>query len=349
VAGFAGGPVACTDATPGLRTPSGGVVLVRVVNGSNELVGVRLSDGAERQLTATPDRQETWPYWSEVAQRLVFQVSSGGRGSDLVLWSPQSGETPLAPTPQREERWPAWSPRSASLVYAFRGGRPPAGLALLETESLETRLAAATGPNDYPLRPSFAPDGRRLVAQRRGPEGSGSQLWLVEPDGGSGLLTRDPAWFDMKPFFDRHGTRIIFTRRRGARGPGDVASIAVAGGEVRTHASLPDADDHSGRPSPTRDELAFVSDRDGASSVYLASLPDGPPRRLTKGDRNVFAPRWSPDGEKLAVITTSAGEREPRLADRRSLERTRVLVLDREGRLLLDVPGVMPSWMTPWP
>ena len=322
---------------------------MRIVDGSNELVSVRLADGAERMLTSTPEREETWPYWSEVAQRLVFQVSSGGSRSDLVLWSSAEGEARLTRTPARDERWPAWSPTAPRLVFAFRGGRPPGGLAIHDLEGGETRLPATTAANEYLLRPAFSPDGRTLVAQLRRPDGAGSALWRLELGGKPELLTSNPAWFDMKPFFDRSGTRIFFTRRPSARGRGDLASIEAAGGAVSPHLSLPEADDHSGRPSPTRDELAFVSDRDGHSAIYLAALPDGPTRRLTGNERSAFAPRWSPDGEKLVVTAIPAGAREPKLDDRDSLARSRVLVLDRAGEVLLDVAGFMPSWMAPWP
>ncbi len=333
----------------GPATASDGLILVRIVDGSNELVRVRLSDGAERTLTATPGREETWPYWSDVAQRLVFQVSEGGSRSDLVLWSSEGGEQPLTATPVRDERWPAWSPTRTELVFAFRGGRPPAGLIVHDVATGESRLAAGTGDADYLLRPGYAPDGATLVAQRRGSDGRGSQLWRLDASGETTPLTSDPAWFDMKPFFDRTGSRVFFTRRRSARGPGDLASIASRGGPVRIHLSLPEADDHSVRPSPRRDEIAFVSDRDGLPAVYLAPLPDGPARRLTGADRSAFAPRWSPDGEKLVVTATPANAGEPSLSDRAGLARARVVVLDRSGAVLLDVAGFMPSWMAPWP
>ena len=90
---------------------SDGLVFVRIVEGSNELMRVRLADGAEQALTSTPEREETWPYWSPVAQRLVFQVSHGPRDSDLMLWSPETGQAPLVETPNRADLWQAQTPQ----------------------------------------------------------------------------------------------------------------------------------------------------------------------------------------------------------------------------------------------
>jgi Tol biopolymer transport system component len=322
--------------------------LVRIVDGSNELIRVRLADGAEQALTSTPEREETWPYWSSVAKRLVFQVSRGGSDSDLMLWSPEAGETPLVETPRREERWPAWSPRRAALVYAFRGGHPAAGLVIADLETGERRIAARSGPRDFFFRPSFSPDGSQIVAQRRGPSGRGSLLWLVETGSPPRPLTGDPAWLDTKARFSRDGEHVLFSRRAIAGGPRDVVSIARDGGDPRTLASSAEADDHSAQPSPARDEIAFVSNRDGQPEIFLADLDGSDVRKLTRGGLSSFSPRWSLDGARLVVIATEPDAPEPRLGDRASLTDTRVVVLDREGNPLLDVPGFMPDWMPPW-
>ena len=74
-----------------------------MVAGSRDVIWTRLSDGAERPLTRTPDREESWPYWSGPARRLVFQVTEGPGRSDLMQWSAEQGESPLLAT-RREER-----------------------------------------------------------------------------------------------------------------------------------------------------------------------------------------------------------------------------------------------------
>ena len=349
--GILGAALVCACSPPPAatgRSASEGLVFVRIVDGSNELIRLRLADGAEQALTSTPEREETWPYWSSVARRLVFQVSHGGSDSDLVLWSPEAGETPLVETPRSQERWPAWSPRRAALVYAFRGGRPAAGLAIADLETGKRRIAARSQPRDFFFRPSFSPDGSWIVAQRHGPSGTGSHLWLIEIGSRPRPLARDPAWFDMKPCFSRDGERVIFSRRRNAGGPRDVVSVARDGSDLRTLASSAEADDHSAQPSPVRDEIVFVSDRDGQPEIFLADLDGSHVHKLTRGGLRAFAPRWSPDGSRLVFTATEPGAPDPRLNDRANLGDTRVVVLDREGNQLIDVAGFMPEWMPSW-
>lgn len=346
--------LACNERTPGIDgSPSDGLVFIRIVRGSTEVMRGRLSDGEVLALTDTPDREEAWPYWSPAGRRLVFQAANVGKGgkNDLFLWDPdRRTETPLVQTPQRDERWPAWSPDGMHLVYAFREGRTAGGLMIANLATGTSKRVAASSGVDFFLRPSFGPRGRRVVAQRRGPDGRGSNLWILAPDQAPRPLTSDPAQFDMKAWFTRDGSRVIFSRRPASDGPYDIASIAADGSGLLTHASKPDSDDHSARPSPNRDAFAFVSDRAGSYDVFVAELVGDHVRQLTHTpDLNEFAPRWSPDGERLVVIATPVSAGKPRLADREGLAHARVLVLDQTGQVLFDTPGYNADWMPPWP
>ena len=323
-----------------------GLVFVRIEKDSRELVWARLRDGAERAITRTRDRNESWPYWSQAARRLVFQVTDGPGRSDLMQWSPADGESPLAAAP-REERWPAWSPVAAQLVYAFAGGQPATGLILIDFDTGARRVVSDAGPDHFMLRPSWAPDGSRLVVQRRERDTKNSLLWLIEPGGENRPLTADPAWNDTKASFTRDGARIVFTREPRGGGAADVWSIAVDGSDAKRVAGGEASSEHSGRPSPARDELAFVSDRTGTPQVWLAGPGGAAPRQLTSVPAGAYRPRWSPDGELLAVSVSQTQGR-PRLIDPEALEGLRVLVIDREGRSRFEAPGLMPDWMPAW-
>jgi len=340
-----------TPAGTGLST-SDGLVFIRVVEGSTEVMRARISDGAVRAVTSTADRSERWPYWSDAARHVVFQVTDPNdpQKSDLVLWDPETERAKkFPPTHHREERWPCWSPDGRSLAYAFRGERPKGGVALMDFRKRRTIAIARSGRSDFFLRPNFSPDGRLLVAQRRIPENQGSNLWILSATAPPRRLTADPDWLDMKAWFTRDGSRIVYTRRPVAGDVFDVVSISVDGGDLRTIAGS-EANEHSARPSPTRDEIAFVSDSDGSSDVFLADLDGGSLRNpWPNALRNELAPRWSPDGER--IVATSLPEDVGDFGSMKSsaFEHAHIVVLDREGNLLLDTPGLMADWMPPWP
>jgi Tol biopolymer transport system component len=162
-------------------------------------------------------------------------------------------------------------------------------------------------------------------------------------------LTSDPEWHDSKAWFARDGMQIVYTRRAAAGSDYSVWGIAAAGGApYPIIAGAGSA--HSARPSPARDEIAFVTDREGSSDVFLANLDGSGQRSLQRTPaHNELAPRWSPDGE-FVVITRVARE----VADfgsmsQRTLAQAHVVVLDRNGKQRFDAVGAMADWMPAWP
>lgn len=324
-------------------TASDGLVFVRRTESGADLWRARVADGAVAPLRGTSDAEEVWPYWSPAAGLLVFQSRPAGSdaGYRLVLLDPATDELrPLTEPPDRNEHWPVWSPAGDRVAYTFAGratGGVAGGAAWVDVASGEARVAAPGSDAVTYFRPEFDPSGRRIVAQR-GAFGRDSTLWILEEGRPPRALTGDERWFEQKGRFTRDGEWIVYTRRSRHGMPGDLVLIRPDGSGARVVASRLRSDDHTARASPTRDELAFISNRARNSELYVVDLFGGRPRRLTRTPNQAEnAPRWSPDGQRIAVTVE--------LPD----GRFHVAVVDREGRTLLDVPGMMPDWMPPWP
>ena len=71
--------------------------------------------------------------------------------------------------------------------------------------------------------------------------------------------------------------------------------------------------------SPDGQRVAFVvttlcAERDQyLSNVWMVAVDGGTPRRLTSGDKRDTAPRWSPDGTRLAFVSERPGQKRPQL------------------------------------
>ena len=166
----------------------------------------------------------------------------------------------------------------------------------------------------------------------------------ADDDGFVPLLAPEGSHFDHKPRFSRDAAWILFTRRASRRAPGRLMRMRPDGRDAAVVADARGADDHSGRPSPVRDEVAFISDRGGSRDAFRVGLEGGRPRRLTRTpERDELAPRWSPDGAYLALTTRPAGSPGGRVSPD-----TRVVVIDRQGQVLLEIHGTMPDWMPAW-
>lgn len=322
-----------------------------------DLWRARLSDGAVRPLIQTPDRCEEFPAWSERASALVFQTRSPYSWRSpprLKLW--QAGtEREIPGSRAISETEPAWEPRGTHLAYVFRRLRPedtrgiiPTGVIVVDVETGKQAILAQ-GLREHYSRPAFSPDGRHIVAEYRTEFGGAARIARLDPEGQPQLLTSDADHAEA-PSFTRDGSYVVFTRRPSRRGPADVMRMEPDGSKLRSLTGAPESNDVQAVPSPTRNEIAFLSDRDGKPDLFLIGLEGGPGRNLTASlDVGVLWSRWSPNGEHLAVSALphvgrgpGEDEREPGLAD------ARLLVIDRQGRILFKTRGFSADWMPPW-
>jgi Tol biopolymer transport system component len=292
---------------------------------------VRLSDGHVEVLPS--DTEEMWPYYSPVVKRVVFvRGFAGRRRGRLWLWDPATGEQrPASGVNDRWESWADWSPRAPALAYlALKRGR--GGIEVQDFATGRRTLVAANTPSDAFLRPSFGPRRDLLVAQRR--RGVDSDLFLLHEDRPPEPLVVDPRGSAEKPVFRRDGGAVFYSSAPADGGTAQLFEVDLASRAVRALAPEPSEQRHTVAVSPTRDEIAFVGERDGHADLWLLALPDGPLRRLTDtSEWDEYAPHWSPDGELLALTGGPDG--------------SHLRVIDRQGAVRFEAPGFSPDWMPP--
>jgi len=140
-----------------------------------------------------------------------------------------------------------------------------------------TRGAARDG------NPRWSPDGQS-VAFTSDRSGGAPQLWLLPFAGGDPLQLTRGHYGAGTPVWSPDGTRIAFSAR-------------VTPQETPKNA-----------PRVARRLRTFLNGSgyigDGFWHLFVVTVPSGETRQITAGDWHHFTPAWSPDGNRLAFVTT---------------------------------------------
>lgn len=84
-----------------------------------------------------------------------------------------------------------------------------------------------------------------------------------------------------------------------------IYSIPRQGGQPQRITA--DQSDRSPTFSPTNNQIAFMSTRSGNWDIWVVSVRDGAPKRLTTSPTNDGLPTWSPDGTQIAFVSDRDG------------------------------------------
>jgi dipeptidyl aminopeptidase/acylaminoacyl peptidase len=201
-------------------------------------------------------------------------------------------------------------------------------------ESLIDAIVTAT----YPDKPSISPDGR-WVAWANTPLGRDGDhavgdIWVAPMDGSrQGRRFTSGEWQDSSPAWSPDNDSIAFLSDRAERGTTGLYLISLDGGEaqelvkrksaIQAFAWSPDGTSiaFTSADEPTEDDERRKSERDdpevyGENWPYarlrILDIDSGEIRTIPTGDRHIYELAWSPDGERLALLTSPTPELETR-------------------------------------
>jgi eukaryotic-like serine/threonine-protein kinase len=311
-----------SDITPDL-SPDGERVVFRSNRAASGLYTVRLPGGEEMRLSGSGWR----PRFSPDGKRIVYQdtgsrpgggiwiMSAAGGGARPVeirnrvrlgggpVWTPDGKYILFAGFDEDRADWWLIEPEGGEAVSTGLAARLPAqGLGHLDMESL---------PGDFVGREVVFP----LV------RGTAANLWLAPLCPGEWKVCGDvrqlTSGSDMELSPRGSGTgRVVFSGDKLLTRIWSVAEGSEMADPLTRDASIPPGHFRTpARFSASRRRLAYASQRSGNPDIYLRDLQSGTEEMLAGSPAAEEHPLFSPDGKKVAYMTTSGGRKDLHVID----------------------------------
>jgi dipeptidyl aminopeptidase/acylaminoacyl peptidase len=143
--------------------------------------------------------------------------------------------------------------------------------------------------------------------------------------------------------FSKDGQRVAFTVTEPVKGNDrnrDIWMLEVASRKVRQLTFSPKSESQP-RWNPRKNELAFLSNRDGATRIYVLPMEGGEAAALTEGKSSIQSFDWSPDRKEIAYLapdakTSAEEQKEKDKDDARVVDRdekhARLWIIDAESK-----------------
>jgi Tol biopolymer transport system component len=212
-----------------------------------------------------------------------------------------------------------WSPDGKYLAFAAKRG-PRDDIVIVDVARnkqvgrIQLKLSGVTTP-------AWSPDGKRLVFT--GYDGGLSDLFVVDRDGSDLRRLTNDKYADLHPVWSPDGSTIAFATDRGpetdfnklAIGNFRIALYDLATGKASVLDHMEVGKNVSPQWAPDGKSIAFVSDRNGVSNIYLYDLGDRDVYQITDlytGAQGItpLSPvlSWAQQADRLAFVYYDKGK-----------------------------------------
>lgn len=242
---------------------------------------------------------------------------------------------------------PNWSPDGTKIVFQY-SGLWIADIATGGISRIPISAKSAALPNEYLVKPAWSPDGEWIAFLNE--SGTRGDIYLVRPDGTDlrRLTDSNDISRDGNLVWSPDSKQLAYSAYR----DGDVeiyvmdVEDAIQGVAVSRQLtdSLPPIQNLVTSWSPDGSRLAFSSDRDGNTEIYLMDLDGSNVVRLTNNQTSDTQPAWSPGGKQIAFSSNRDGNMEIYILN---VEESLQSEEDATVRRLTNYPGddMGPVWM----
>jgi TolB protein len=271
------------------------------------------------------------PDWSPDGKSVVY-VSYQHDAMELFELDLGSGKSTQITKDSAVDVEPRWSPDGKRIVYvstayhgrfhiftmSFKGDGTPGRITRLTEETKSTLPRYYYAEYDTEIHPTWSRDGAEIlfVSNRGHIYGTGG-FWRMraEPGAEAREIHYEETTWKARPDFSPDGTKILYSSYLGRQW--HQLWVMPANGGDAFPISYGDWDETYARWSPDGKRIAFISNRNGNTELWIQDFPGGGQRRINATDRKYLKPHgrveievFDGDGKATAArvsVTDAAG------------------------------------------
>ena len=297
-------------------------------DGNSEIYVMNADGSGQRRLTRNP-KAPTDGEWCEPCTDEFGVLSPDGRkiafssyrdstyADDVpeiyVMNADGSGQRRL--TRNKGGGFPVWSPNGRRIAFISQPDYSEGEVYVMNADGSGQRNLTRDAADDQ--SPTWSPDGRKIAFERDGD--SFEEIFVMNADGSDQSRLTHKFGSDIFPVWSPSGRKIAFTSP-GSGGYENVFVMNADGSDQRNLTQTPAAHDSTGVSDPTTRfagawspngrRLAFTSERDGNTEVYVMNADGSGQRNLTQDPADDIVGTWSSDGRRIVFTSNRDGNSE---------------------------------------
>ena len=252
----------------------------------------------EKAIQLTDDNGYDYqPDWSPNGKQVIF-VRYDGASCELMLLELSGGNVQSLTTSKAVNLEPRWSPDGNRIAFvstsntghflvytAILTGNQLSEIICLTPDRKSKTVRYYYSAYDHAINPAWSRDGKKIyfVSNNEIAHGTGDLVTIDLESKEIKTIHHEETSWRTRPDISPDGTRIVYSSYLG-RNWHQLWLLPVAGG-YPIPVTYGEYDNSSPRWSPAGNEIAFISNRDGNTSLWLIDVFDGKQRQLKISER----------------------------------------------------------------